>query len=256
MHKISNVHKGETVFDQRSAARHVVAIVLAAGQGRRMGLPINKIFLPIHGKPVIIYTLEAFERCPVIDEVLLVAAAGEEEQLAKLTQAAHCQKVRRIVQGGPTRHASEQCALEALRPRIESGEIDLILIHDGARPFVLPERIQQLVETARACGGAILAMPLQEEELIVEVDEQQAICRRFAGQRAWRAQTPQAFRAAWLLAAYDRARQDQFEGTDTAASLERLGYPVAVVESDQSNLKITTAYDLLQAERLCRHYGL
>jgi 2-C-methyl-D-erythritol 4-phosphate cytidylyltransferase len=255
MHKILNMHKGETVFDQRSAARRVVAVVLAAGQGRRMGLPINKIFLPIHGKPVIIYTLEAFERCPAVDEVLLVAAAGETEQLAKLVQAAHCQKVQRVICGGATRHASEYCALEVLRPRIEAAEVELVLIHDGARPFILPEQIERLVVTARQQGGAILATPLQEEELIVEVDERQAVQRRFEGQRAWRAQTPQAFRASWLLAAYDRAREECFEGTDTAASLERSGYPVAIVEGDSTNLKITTAYDLFQAERLSRHRG-
>jgi 2-C-methyl-D-erythritol 4-phosphate cytidylyltransferase len=238
------------VFGEREARQQVVAVILAAGQGRRLGLPINKVFAPLGGRPLIVHTLEAFERCPVVDEVWLVAAAGEEEQLARLAREAGCRKVCGVVRGGATRHASEQCALEVLRARIEEGEIAVVLIHDGARPFVLPEQIQAVVEQAQACGGAILALPLEEEELIVEVDAQRVVRRRFAGRLAWLAQTPQAFRARWLLTAYDQARQEGFEGTDTAASLERLGYPVAVVEGDRSNIKVTLPEDLLQAKRL------
>jgi 2-C-methyl-D-erythritol 4-phosphate cytidylyltransferase len=228
----------------------VVAVVLGAGQGTRMGQPINKIFLPIAGKPVILYSLETFERCLLIDETLLVAAAGEEEQLADLARTAQCCKVRGVICGGATRHESEQCALDELRPRIESGEIEIILIHDGARPFISIANVQRLIGQARAVGGAILAEPLHEEELIVQVDAQQSIQRSFAREQIWKAQTPQAFQAPLLLKAYDQAQRDRFFGTDTAASLERIDCPVAIVESDASNLKITTAHDLLLAEKL------
>lgn len=231
----------------------VVAVVLGAGQGTRMGHPINKVFLPINGKPVIIYAIEAFEHCPAIDEILLVAAAGEEEQLAKLAHTAHCHKVRRVVHGGTTRHASEQCALEALRTGIEAGEIEIVLIHDGARPFITVEQIEKLVSKARELGGAILATPLQEEEQIVQVTDSLTICNSFEGDMVWRAQTPQAFRAPLLLKAYEQAECDQFFGTDTAASVERLGCSVAVVESEATNLKITTAHDLFHAEKLGRY---
>ncbi|WP_165423321.1 2-C-methyl-D-erythritol 4-phosphate cytidylyltransferase [Ktedonosporobacter rubrisoli] len=241
------------MFRKQDSSMRVVAVVLGAGQGTRMGQPINKVFLPVNGKPVIIYAIEAFEHCPVVDEIVLVAAAGEQEQLTKLAYTAQCHKVRRVVQGGATRHASEMCALEALRPQIQAGEIEVILIHDGARPFISAEKVQQLVEKARDLGGAILAAPLQEEDLIVQVSETHNIQKCFEGEQVWRAQTPQAFRASLLLDAYDRAQQDQFVGTDTAASLERVGYPVAIVESDVNNLKITTAHDLLHAEKLSRH---
>lgn len=237
---------------QRSAKR-VVAVVLGAGQGTRMGHPINKIFLPINGKPVIVYAIETFEHCSAIDEIMLVAAKGEEEQLAKLAYSAQCHKVKRVVHGGTTRHASEQCALNALRAEIEAGELDVILIHDGARPFIAREKVEMLVQKTREVGGAILAMPLQEEEHIVQVDGAQAVQKSYEGESIWRAQTPQAFQAPLLLAAYDAAERDQFIGTDTAASVERMGYHVAVVESEITNLKITTAHDLFHAEKLS-HY--
>ncbi|MBE3558125.1 MAG: 2-C-methyl-D-erythritol 4-phosphate cytidylyltransferase [Ktedonobacteraceae bacterium] len=234
---------------KQDRAKRVVAVVLGAGQSTRMGHPINKVFLPINGKPVIIYALETFEHCPLVDDVLLVAAAGEEEALAKLARAAHCHKVQQVIHGGATRHASEQCALDALRPAIDASEVEIVLIHDGARPFISVERVQRLIERAREVGGAILATPLQEEEVVVEVEEQR-IQRSFEGQQAWKAQTPQAFQASLLLNAYDQARRDQFYGTDTAASLERIGSPVALVESDLTNIKITTAHDLFHAEKL------
>ncbi len=238
---------------KQDAPARVVAIVLGAGQGTRMGQPINKIFLPINGKPVIIYAIETFEQCPAVDEIMLVAAVGEEDQLAMLAHHAQCHKVRRVVQGGATRHASEQRALEVLRPRIDAGEIDIVLIHDGARPFISVEKVEQLIEKARELGCAILAAPLREEELIVQVDAQKNIQKSFEGEQVWQAQTPQAFRASLLLKAYDQAEHDQFYGTDTAVSLERIGCHVAIVESDATNLKITTAHDLLHAEKLSRH---
>jgi 2-C-methyl-D-erythritol 4-phosphate cytidylyltransferase len=233
----------------------VVCVVLAAGQGTRMGGTVNKVFLPINGKPVIRYALETFERCSNVDEILLVAAAREEERLATITRNGHFQKVRQIIRGGATRHESEQCALEALRTRIISGEVEIVLIHDGARPFVPITRVEQLVGKARELGGAILAVPLQEGERLVQVDGEQGIQRSFAGRQVWKAQTPQAFRARLLLEAYDQAERDQFYGTDTASSVERIGGPVAVVEGGSTNLKITTAHDLVLAEKLCRYLG-
>lgn len=234
----------------------VVAVVLGAGQGRRMGQPTNKIFLPINGKPLIVYSLEVFERCSTVDAVILVAAAGEEELLATLVHAAQCHKVRQIVQGGATRHASEQRALEMLRPSIETKDVEILLIHDGARPFITVEQVERLISRAYEVGGAILAAPLLEEELVVQVDADQRIERSFGQGHAWKAQTPQAFQASCLLQAYDQAERDHFFGTDTAASLERLGCPVAIVEGDTTNIKITTAHDLLLAEKLSRRLRL
>jgi len=126
-----------------------------------------------------------------------------------------------------------------------------VLIHDGARPFVPIARVEQLIQKAREIGGAILAAPLQAEERLVQVDSEQNIQKSFAGRLVWKAQTPQAFQASLLLAAYDQAERDHFYGTDTASSVERIGGQIAIVESDNTNLKITTTHDLFLAEKLC-----
>jgi 2-C-methyl-D-erythritol 4-phosphate cytidylyltransferase len=232
----------------------VVAVILAAGQGTRLGQPINKIFLPVNGKPIIVYAIEAFEHCSSIDEIIIVAAAGEEEQMNRLARHAQSKKVRRIIRGGATRHESELCALEDLRPHIDAGDVEIVLIHDGARPFISVTKVEQLISRAREADGAILAIPLQEEERIAQVTGEHSVQRSFEGKLAWKAQTPQAFQASFLLKAYDLALRDQFYGTDTSASVERIGGRVALVEGDITNLKITSAEDLFLAERLSSHW--
>ena len=236
----------------KASSKRVVAVILGAGQGTRMGYRVNKVFLPLNGKPIIMYAVETFEHCHAIDEMMLVVAAGEEEQMMKLARHAQCSKVSQVIHGGPSRHESEQCALEVLRPRIEGGAVEIVLIHDGARPFVPVEKVEQVIARARESDGAILAAPLQEEERIAQVSSEHYIQGSFEGQQVWKAQTPQAFRASLLLKAYDQAKRDLFSGTDTAASVERIGGHIVIVESDASNLKITTAHDLFLAERLSR----
>ncbi len=241
------------MLSKKGASKRVVAVVLGAGQGTRMGQSINKVFLPINGKPIIVYAIDVFARCSLVDEIMLVAAAGEEEQMAKLVHYAQCKKAYQIIRGGATRHLSEQCALEVLRPRIDAGEVEIVLVHDGARPFISVEKVEQLIHKAREVDGAILAAPLEEEERIAQVNSEKYIQRSFERQQIWKAQTPQVFRASFLLKAYDQANCDHFEGTDTAASVERIGGRVALVESDATNLKITTAEDIFLAERLSSH---
>lgn len=240
---------------EKRTGNHAVVVVLCAGQGTRVGHRMNKILLPIDGEPMFLYAVKTFERCAAIDEVLLVAASGEQGQLIELAQRAHCHKVRQVIGGGMTRHASEQCALNCLRARINKGEIDIVLIHDGARPFVSVEKVEQVIAKAREVGGAILAIPLQEEEHIVQVGATQNVEKSIGhNDVAWKAQTPQAFHAQILLQAYDRAECEQFQGTDTASVLEHAGCNVAIVEGETTNLKVTTAYDLFFAERLIRQY--
>src|SRR5205823_244153 len=161
--------------------------------------PINKVFLPLNGKPIIVYTIETFEHCPSVNDIILVAAAGEEEQMAKLAHYAQCNKVRQVIRGGGTRHESEQSALEVLRPDIDAGDIENVLIHDGARPFVSVDKVEQVIGKAREADGAILAAPLQAEEIIVQVNSEHCVQGSFEGQQVWKAQTPQAFQASFLL---------------------------------------------------------
>jgi 2-C-methyl-D-erythritol 4-phosphate cytidylyltransferase len=238
------------------SARHdgtTVAVILCAGQGTRMRADRNKVLLPLLGKPLIAYTITAFERSASVDEVLLVAHRDEVGYFAsEVLPIARASKVSGVIAGGSTRHQSEQCALEALRERITAGEVALALIHDGARPLVTPQEIDQLAEAARAGAGAILVTPIAVSETLLETPVDGAVALVRAPEELARAQTPQAFDAQLLLIAYDQARVDSFEGTDTASSLERLGHAIRAVYGSDENIKVTTPDDLLRAEAILR----
>src|SRR6266704_4517515 len=133
----------------KASSKRVVAVILGAGQGARTGYQVNKVFLPINGKPIIMYAVETFERCHAIDEIILVVAAGEEEHMMKLARHAQCTKVGWVIRGGPTRHESEQFALEVLRPHIDSGDVEIVLIDDTARPIVVAEKVEELYSRSR-----------------------------------------------------------------------------------------------------------
>jgi 2-C-methyl-D-erythritol 4-phosphate cytidylyltransferase len=217
-----------------------------------MGASRNKVFLPLAGKPVLVYTLEALERASAVDEVLLVAHRREVDECRALVARQGLGKVVDVIVGGDSRHASEYCALQALRARIEAGGVGTVLIHDGARPFVAPTDIERLVAATPRAGGALLATPLAEDDLVVEADDQGNVTMVFPTEQLWRAQTPQAFDALGLLAAYDAAAAEGYAGTDTASSVERAGGRVHVVAGSESNIKLTTPQDLLRAEALVR----
>lgn len=231
-----------------------VAVVLCAGQGKRMGAPTNKVFVPLAGKPLLAHTLAAFESAAEVDEALLVAHPDELADCRAAAAACGARKVADVISGGTTRHQSEDAALAWLRERIASGAVGVVLIHDGARPFVTPAEIDGVVCASREHGGALLATPLESSEIVAVVDADRDVTEIAATEERWRAQTPQGFAAAELLRAYDLARADGFDGTDTAASYERLGHHVHVVRGSVDNFKVTTPDDLPRAEALlaCR----
>jgi 2-C-methyl-D-erythritol 4-phosphate cytidylyltransferase len=234
-----------------------VAVVLCAGQGTRMGAAQNKVYLPVAGKPLLLYALEAFALATEVDEVLLVAHPAEvaycEQEIVQRYAPA---KVTGVLAGGVTRHQSEQQALEALRARITADEIDVVLIHDGARPFVTPQEIDAVAQAARSDGGALLGTPVGADEVVAQIGEDGSVEAILPYAELWRAQTPQAFAAPPLLAAYDQARTDGFEGTDTAAVYERLGRTVRTVAGSPNNFKVTTPEDLLRAESWVRRQSV
>jgi 2-C-methyl-D-erythritol 4-phosphate cytidylyltransferase len=228
-----------------------VAIVLGAGQGSRMGGERNKMFLPLADTPVLVHALSAFERTPEVAEIVLVAHPREVEVCEReIVWRYALGKVRAVIAGGNSRHQSEAHALAHLRPRILAGEVGVILIHDGARPLVTPDEIARVIAAARATGGALLASAVAPEETILEVAPDGAVTRHYLSAELARAQTPQGFVATLLLRAYDEAAVTGYEGTDTAASVERIGHAVAIVTGSERNLKITTPDDLLRAEAL------
>jgi len=228
--------------------RRTIAVVLCAGQGRRMAHAQNKVFLPLAGKPLLAHTLAAFDQATEVREVLLIAHPDELDQCRRLVADHNVASVIGVSPGGATRHQSEDAALGVLRGAIESGMVDVVLIHDGARPLVSPAEIDALTRAARNCGGAVLATPLGSEETFAQLDDDGLLVDVLAPSDLWRAQTPHGFAARELLRAYDAARAAGFEGTDTAASYERRGHVVHIVAGSPENFKVTTRDDLLRAE--------
>ncbi|MGH2469758.1 MAG: IspD/TarI family cytidylyltransferase [Chloroflexota bacterium] len=226
------------------------AIILAAGRGTRMAATRNKALLPLAGRPLLLHSVDTLLLAGA--EVLLVAA---EEELAEVaTLAPGCALVR----GGATRRASEWRGLHALRDRLQPD--DVVALHDAARPLVAGADALRVFQAARAAGAALLAQPADAAllRLAAAAPGESAwptVVEAVAASRIWRAQTPQAARASWLLDAYERAEQHSFEGTDTAAVLDWAGYPVQVVAATGPNPKITVAADIPLAEAMLAAEG-
>ena len=186
----------------------VASIVLAAGSGTRFGHSMNKVWLQLNGQHIISRSL-ANSVAPFsnVRSILVINPDDEEfarEALAKDRAFANTE----IVHGGSTRHESEYKALQYLKENIEAGLIDLVLIHDGARPLATPELFFAIADGAQSHGGAIPTIALNELEMDTVRDETVA-----------RVQTPQGFRAGQLLEAYEKAAVAGFVGTDTAACM-------------------------------------
>lgn len=205
---------------------------------------MNKIFLPVAGTPILARTLSLFESMGIIDTVVLVTRAVDRAACEALVSDGRFGKLRDIVTGGPSRHASEARGIFSLEADVEAGRIDIILVHDAVRPFAAPEQVEAVVAEARSSGAAVLAVPVVET-LVTVADDGTA---HDGGGDLWVAQTPQAFRAELVLDAHRRAADDGFIGTDTSSVVERTGHPVSIVTGRPENIKITTSDDLLRAE--------
>ncbi len=219
----------------------VASVVLAAGSGTRFGHSMNKVWLQLNGKHIISRSLEnSRSSFSDVRSILVINPDDEEfarEALIKDGALANTE----IVHGGATRHESEYKALQYLKADIESGSIDLLLIHDGARPLATPELFAAIADGAQTHGGAIPTIALDPHEMDAARTETVA-----------RVQTPQGFRAQQLLAAYEKAQTQGFVGTDTAACMEKFAPEVKTlaVPGDIFNIKITYPQDLAIAELL------
>jgi 2-C-methyl-D-erythritol 4-phosphate cytidylyltransferase len=217
-------------------------VILAAGAGTRVGGETNKVLLPLDEVPVLAWSVRDALSLPDVSRVLVVVRHGEEHAVADALAPHLGEGEVHLVDGGKTRHGSEWAALRALAADIEDGEIDVVAIHDGARPLAGAELLADVLSAAREHGGAIPTVPLPPvlgAPPGLEAAELHGV------------QTPQAFRAAVLLEAYRRADHDGFDGTDTAACLERYTHvEVVAVPGRADNLKITFPEDVALAERL------
>jgi 2-C-methyl-D-erythritol 4-phosphate cytidylyltransferase len=197
---------------------------------------------------VISWSILAFARVPEVGQLVLTVRPQDRELAEEIVDRELPDVAVSIVAGGDTRHASEYNALRHLEPAIESGEIDIVMIHDGARPLIGPSLIRRVVEAARAAGGAVPGLPVDD---VVGVDADERIRDRFDDSTLLRVQTPQAFRADQLIAAYNAAEAKGFAGTDTASCVEWFGgCAIRHVAGDDRNIKLTYAQDLPVAEQI------
>jgi 2-C-methyl-D-erythritol 4-phosphate cytidylyltransferase len=218
--------------------------VLAAGSGSRVGAEVNKVLLPVAGVPVVARSVRAARATAGVRRVVLVVRPGEEDAVRRAVEPDLADDRPEVVMvtGGDTRHASEWHALSLLAAEIEAGDIDVVAIHDAARPLAPVALFDRVVAEAVRRGGAI---PVVDLHALAHRDGE-PLPVRLAG-----VQTPQAFRSRPLLAAYRRADAEGFEATDTAGCLARYAdLPIAAVASTAGNLKVTVAGDLRIAEAL------
>lgn len=216
-------------------------VIPAAGQGKRMKLNKNKQFLLLEDKPIIIHTLEVFQNDDWCTEVIIVANASEVEQLNELLQMYSISKVQNIVLGGSERQHSVFNGLKAVKGN------EIVLIHDGARPFILKEHIHKLVVEAVKTGAAIVAVPVKDT---VKASVGNKVVNTVDRSSLWSVQTPQAFNLKTIFAAHNWAKENQFLGTDDASLLEQLEKHVSIVTGDYFNIKLTTQEDLIFAKAI------
>lgn len=220
----------------------VTALVPAAGMGKRMGADINKQYLLLEGKPILAHTLAVFELAPFVDDIYVITPEAEIPYCREhVVEQYGFTKVRAVVAGGKERQNS---VLNGLRALNGSDEDDVVLIHDGVRPFIPTAVLKRSVEVATAEDGALVAVPAKDTIKTVEAGIVTGTPPR---ENIWLAQTPQTFRYGIIRAAHELAAAEGFLGTDDASLVERLGRQVHVVMGDYRNIKITTPEDMLLA---------
>lgn len=229
-----------------SSEAAAVGVVLAAGMGTRVGADGNKAYRSLAGRSMMSWSVEAVTRTTGIARIVVVYRRGERDVAARTLAGELPTATVELVEGGDTRHESEHNALRHLRADIESGTIDVVLIHDAARPLAEPELMDAALATARRFGGAIPVLPAVD---VVKVAAGSSISE--VDGTLVRVQTPQAFRARPLLTAYAMAADTDFEGTDTSSCVQRFtDVDVRVLPGASTNLKVTFAPDVQIAERL------
>ncbi|MCJ7493581.1 MAG: 2-C-methyl-D-erythritol 4-phosphate cytidylyltransferase [Deltaproteobacteria bacterium] len=225
----------------------VVALIPAAGRGRRMGKEIPKASLSLGGIPLLWHTLQKFEGCTQVDEILpLVPPKEVSFWTDEIGRRSKLKKVQRVLAGGEERQDSVFLGLKAI-----AGNADWVIIHDGARPFVPPELIERALSETRRWKAVTAALPAGET--IKEVSLEKEVLRTVDRGSLWIIQTPQSFEYSLILSAHEKAREERFCGTDDASLVERLGIPVRVIEGSRFNFKITTPEDLILGEALLQY---
>ena len=218
--------------------KHCIAIVLAGGQGKRMGTEVQKQYLDIAGKPLLYYSLHAFQKSNIIDEIVLVVGKGQEEYCkTEIVEKYHITKVHAIVEGGKERYHSVWNGLQ----KTDDG---YVFIHDGARPFVTEDILMRVYDEVQKFKACVVGMPVKDTIKIS--DAEGFVDATPQRSRVWMIQTPQVFETVLIKEAYRRLMEEErSDVTDDAMVAElMLGVKVKLVEGSYENIKITTPEDL------------
>lgn len=220
-------------------------IIVAAGKSSRMGANVDKAFLSLGTKPVLAYSLMAFEACEDIDTIVLVVRKERVDAARGLVSMYGCSKVIAVLAGGATRQASVGVGMDAL------GEATrLVAVHDGARPCVTKELISETLKTAKRYGSGVAATRMTDT--VKHVERGLTVERTLDRNKLWAAQTPQSFKFELLRRAYEEVAKRKEIVTDDSAALEMIGESVRLVASTVGNMKITCAEELPVAAALLR----
>jgi len=223
-------------------------IIVAGGNGKRMKSPINKIFLKIDGKPIIYWTLKAFEQSKVIDKIIISARKEDIKKIKLLIKKNNFKKIIGIVEANHSRQDSTFLVLKWLKTQLKNN--DLIGVHNAVNPFVSELEIINVFEAAKKHGAALLAHPARDTvkitngEGIVEKTPLRELC--------WYAQTPQVSIFSNLWGAFTKAQEDNFLGTDDTQLLEKIGIKAKIVPCSNFNFKITFQEDLIIAKKILK----
>ena len=221
------------------------AVIVAAGKGKRMGTEISKQFLPLCGKEILAHTVEKFEKAACIRDIILVTGGDALQDVRQMVQEYGWKKIISVTEGGKERQDSVFLGLQQV-PQ----DTEIVLIHDGVRPFVTEEILDELgTDTVVVrCGGLRDTTECRAAYLVVQdhLNDAEGFAIATPDRSTLRQiQTPQTFRRKEILAAYEKAKADGFLGTDDASVAEHSGFPVRVIMGSYRNIKITTKEDLL-----------
>jgi len=225
-------------------SNRVVAVVPAAGRGARMGGATPKQFLSLGGVPLLVHSLQVLDAVESISEIIVVIPDADRQycQEAVVKQFA-IQKVTHIIPGGRRRQDSVRHGVLAFE-----SQPDFVVVHDGVRPFVSREIVEQAVQSAFLHGAALVAIPMKDT--VKRVNERGVVEATLPREQLWLAQTPQVFRYSWLVEAHRLAEEKNIDATDDAGLVEQLGYPVTIVQGSALNMKMTRPEDLALGESI------
>jgi 2-C-methyl-D-erythritol 4-phosphate cytidylyltransferase len=220
-------------------------IIPAAGLGRRMNASVSKQYLQLNGKPILAHTLDAFEKCPLIDEIVLVINPDELELCQEQVIGAYSYTKIKLVAGGDTRQESVYAGLKAVNPRTR-----IVLIHDGARPLIRQSVIRKSIEETLKHRATVVGVPAKNTIKVINEDGfvEATPDRNYLVE----IQTPQTFDYDLIKEAHQKALESGVVGTDDAFLVEWLKIPVKIVAGDYTNIKITTPEDLTIAESIVK----